>query len=119
VGTLVCLCLLAGALAFAGVQYSRADDAAVALTTEQTEQQRLHKELEQTEKEEAALPMSTWEVRSRLNGKKYQLEHEQETRTRCRERISAYTAPEYQQERKELLERREALKKEIEELRKN
>lgn len=118
-GTLVGLCLLAGALVFAGVQYSRADDAAEELATEQTEQQRLQKELEQAEKEESALPMSAWEVRSRLNGRQCQLENEQATRARCQERISAYTAPKYQQERKELLERREALKKEIEELRKN
>ncbi len=119
VGTLVGLCLLAGALVFAGVQYSRADDSTVALTAEKTEQQRLQKELEQVEKEESALPMSAWEVRSRLNARQYQLENEQATRARCQERISAYTAPKYQQERKELLERREALKKEIEELRKN
>jgi len=116
--TIVCLCLLAGAAAFAAYQYYSAVKAAESLEAEGATQERLQGELARAEKDAAALPMPKWEARSLVDRKQYLLETEQGTRKQYKESISAYAAPERQLERKELLERREALKKEIEELKK-
>lgn len=117
--TIACLCLLAGAAAFAAYQYYRAAEAAASMAAEGAAQERLQGELAREGKDAAALPMAEWEARSLFDRKQYLLETEQETRKQYKESISAYAAPERQLERKDLLDRREAMKKEIEELKRD